>query len=253
MPRRSGPRVAVDARSNSVRVLNPHRCPETREYARLLGRLAGGGARELPHLLSSGITMEYFAKDPVDGLPMPDVAHALFCSVFASGRPDHDQLLAFASGAIGDCVLPACRMAEASLAKKVIRLVRARGITVRIRASIASMVHRPDGITPEEVHSLFPGHEHFAYSQLLDSGRFEARRVVDEAKGCAACDVAALFGLLVQRRRIDLAREFLPLVSRDAVREDAMVDYDLLQSLAESERSVASELVFGVAHGRAYN
>lgn len=218
-------------------------------YVRLLEELTTSGPDALSGMLASGITMDYFAQDPVTGHPIPKAAQVLFCSILMAGRPDHDELLAFAADSIGECVLPACRLAETALAKKVIQKAQQNGCPVP-RAAVRTLVFRPDGVQPDEVDAVFPGHEQFAYTQLLDSGRFEVGHVAREAEKSGACDTVAIFEALIERQEYDLAREMMQRVPRNSVRSETKVAYDVLQILSESENRIASDLLFGITHGR---
>eukprot|EP00873_Tetraselmis_striata_P043908 jgi/Tetstr1/464172/TSEL_008977.t1 len=241
--------LEIDTRNNAVRVRKKPNTPEMLKYAQMLDMLQTLGPDALKPLLASGVTMSYFVKHPATGRSMPCVAQALFCATFAAGRPDHGELLQFAAGELAECVIPACRLAEPSLAKRVVAEARAAGIRI-ISAAIRTMVFRPDGICPEEVDEVFPGREAFAYTQLLDSGRFEAGHVVRLAARSRDCAMEHVFDALVKRQEYDLAREVAPRVRRDSVPARARVAYDVLQILSDKEKSVASELIFGLANGR---
>ena len=238
----------VDTQANTVRLrVRPSR-PELKRYVDLLATLMAGGPRALRAMLQCGVTADYFATDPLTGRKLSKVAEVLFCSIFTVGEPDHTELLHFAAASVGECVLPACRLADAVLAKKVVVKARAAGRMVP-RAAVRTLVFRPDGIKPDEVTFIFPDQAAFAFEQLLDSGRFEAVHVAREAQRCPTCDAAAVFDALIARQEYDLAREIMPRVSRHDVRTETRVAYDLLQILSDSEHRLASELLFGISHG----
>lgn len=239
----------VDTVDNTVRMRPERRSPEMRERARLLGRLRLDGPDALGGLLAAGVTMDLLATDPANGRRLPKAAEVLFCALLSAGRPDHEELLRFAGGEIAECVLPACRFAEAALARKVIAKAAADGAAAP-RAAIRTMVYRPDGITPEEVRTTFPDDAGFAFAHLLHSGRFPAEHVVREGRTCGPRESAALFEALVERREYDLARTLMPALARDAVRTDTKVAYDMLRILDESEARIAADILFGVSHGR---
>lgn len=239
----------MDTTRCTVRVVSTPSCPAMRRFSMLLERLQRDGPAALGDLLASGITMDYFVTDPVTGRFLPYVAKVLFCTIFAKGPPAHEELLEFAGAAGDDCVLPACLLAEAPLAKKVIAQAVARGRPVG-RAAVRALVVRRDGIQPDEIGTMLPGHETSAYVEMLESGRFEAARVARSAAECDACDMAAIFDALIMLREHDVAREVAPMVDPKNVRATSRVAHDLMCLLTRSEKRLAKELLFGIAHGR---